>query len=71
MQVNAAAVQEKEATAVDWDATAKELDSKSPLEIMDHVRPAPGPHTDAYPQADTQQTRSWRHASSPAYRRIC
>lgn len=34
-QVNAAAV---EAKPVDWAATAKELDPKSPLEIMDHVR---------------------------------
>jgi hypothetical protein len=33
-QVNAAAV---EAKPVDWAATAKELDPKSPLEIMDHV----------------------------------
>jgi len=26
------------AVALDWDALAKELDEKSPLEIMDHVR---------------------------------
>ena len=33
MQVNATAV----AAPVDWETTAKELDLKSPLEIMDHV----------------------------------
>jgi hypothetical protein len=32
LQVNAAAV-----ATVDWVATAKELESKSALEIMDHV----------------------------------
>ncbi len=32
MQVNVAAVE-----AVNWEAAAKELDLKSPLEIMDHV----------------------------------
>lgn len=32
-QVNAAAVE----TQVDWASLAKDLDSKSPLEIMDHV----------------------------------
>ena len=36
LQVNVAAVQERTET-VDWQATAQELDSKSPLEIMDHV----------------------------------
>eukprot|EP00775_Hariotina_reticulata_P007156 gene7156-7371_t len=34
LQVNAAAV---EAKPVDWAATARELDPKSPLEIMDHA----------------------------------
>ncbi len=34
-QVNAAAAV---ATEVDWASAAKELDPKSPLEIMDHVR---------------------------------
>jgi hypothetical protein len=33
LQANAAAVEAK----VDWPALAKELDSKSPLEIMDKV----------------------------------
>lgn len=36
-QVNVAAVQEQQTQAIDWDSTAKELDAKSPLEIMDHV----------------------------------
>lgn len=36
-QLNVAAVQEKETTGIDWEATAKVLDPKSPLEIMDHV----------------------------------
>ena len=42
-QVNVAAVAEREATEeklgqqLDFDAIAAELDSKSPLEIMDHV----------------------------------
>lgn len=35
-QVNAAAV----VTEVDWEQLATELDVKSPLEIMDHVRGA-------------------------------
>jgi hypothetical protein len=34
LQANAAAVEAK----VDWPALAQELDSKSPLEIMDKVR---------------------------------
>jgi len=29
------------AVALDWDALAKDLDQKSPLEIMDHVRAIP------------------------------
>lgn len=37
LQVNVAAVQERTET-IDWQATAQELDAKSPLEIMDHVR---------------------------------
>lgn len=37
LQVNVAAVQER-TEAMDWQATAAELDAKSPLEIMDHVR---------------------------------
>ncbi len=43
LQVNVAAVAEREATEeklgqqLDFDAIAAELDSKSPLEIMDHV----------------------------------
>lgn len=37
-QVNAAAV----LTEVDWEQLATELDAKSPLEIMDHVRCANG-----------------------------
>ncbi len=36
-QVNVAAVQEQQTQAIDWESTAKELDAKSPLEIMDHV----------------------------------
>lgn len=40
-QLNVAAVQEKETTGIDWEATAKVLDLKSPLEIMDHVNPLP------------------------------
>lgn len=36
-QVNVAVVQERTQT-IDWQATARELDAKSPLEIMDHVR---------------------------------
>jgi adenylyl-sulfate reductase (glutathione) len=35
--VNVAAVQEQQAQAIDWETTAKELDAKSPLEIMDHA----------------------------------
>ena len=43
LQVNVAAVAEREATEeklsqqLDFDAIAAELNSKSPLEIMDHV----------------------------------
>ena len=43
LQVNVAAVAEREVTEeklaqqLDFDAIAAELDSKSPLEIMDHV----------------------------------
>jgi hypothetical protein len=33
----AATVEAPTAAAVDWPAAAKELDPKSPLEIMDHV----------------------------------
>lgn len=36
--VNAAAVEAPPAAQLDWETLAAEMDSKSPLEIMDHVR---------------------------------
>lgn len=36
--MNAAAVEAPPAAQLDWEALAAEMDNKSPLEIMDHVR---------------------------------
>jgi adenylyl-sulfate reductase (glutathione) len=54
-RVNAAAVD----TKVDWEGLAKELDSKSPLEIMDSVGALPEPCSGAL--ARRPQPRSCDH----------
>ena len=40
-QVHVAVVEAAPTASLDWKAIATELDKKSPLEIMDHVRTAP------------------------------